>query len=717
MQEVDPGVQSFLEEADELLTDLEDSLLSLEENPEDKDVVASVFRDLHTIKSCGDMFGFSRVSGFVHKIEDLFDLIRSEKLAVTDEVLSITLKARDELKRIIEDQEFTGELDAAQNEILSEIEAAVKTQEDSETVQKDEPSVAENPVATAEEIEDFEAVEVEDETPSEPEPGLEEASGVDQGATGKAMFWVMYHSDEELGEDTIAWIENEMSGLGPFARVPDPKKTDSCCRYDFLLCSEKGQDAVKDIFLMVPQPENTSYYVLGNECVETSDMGPLLDCIESKRDLEPKQLAAALEMIFIHVLDEVRARRKSQPEQTKKVIPPEEGQKPQANVSNSIRVDADKLDKLINMVGELVIVQSRLTKACHTRKDSVLNQISEDLERLTDTMREDALNIRMMPIGTSFGPFSRMVREVSAELGKDAELVTIGADTELDKTIIDKLKDPITHILRNCLDHGLETPDEREELGKPRQGTITLSAGHQSGDVILTVKDDGHGVDLDKVRDKAVQTGLASVGDELNEQNVYSLVFEPGFSTAEPGKGISGRGMGMDFVKKTVDSLRGRVDIVSVPGEGTSVTLRLPLTLAILDGLMVKVGSESFILPLSSVQACQERMIEGDVKELEVIDRMGKLIPCLSLRRMLDVPGDQPDYERIVVAGVDGDYVGLAVDVVVGRQQAVIKSLSETCEATDWVSGTTVNADGGISLILDVQQIVRYAAEKKELLQ
>lgn len=699
MQEVDSGLQAFLEEAGELLSDLEDSILALEEKPDDKDVVARVFRDLHTIKSCGEMFGFTRVSLFTHKIEDAFDLVRSGLLRVTEDFLTLTLKARDELLRIVEEKDFIGDLNPAQQDILNDLDRVIQEQEGA-----DREAGLEAPPETAS-------------VPDEPGESIESETGQELSAeSGKAVLWIMYCPARELDEATLSWLTGEMGNLGDFVQVPGMVKTDAGCRYDFLLCSEKGQDAVEDVFLMAPDSENASCHVLGRECVSVAEMEPLADCIEGKRDIAPGQLAQALKMIFVHVLEDARA-RKAAAEKEQSSVAPERCDASPSGTATTIRVDAGKLDKLINMVGELVIVQSRLSQACHVRKDGVLSQISEDLERLTDTMREDALNIRMMPIGASFGSFNRMVRDMSRNLGKRVELVAKGAETELDKTIIDKLKDPIIHVLRNCMDHGMESPEERLDAGKPEQGTIILSAGHESGDVVLSVTDDGRGIDLDQVRKKAVEAGFAASADELPGAHAYSALFEPGFSTAEEVSRISGRGVGLDVVKKTVDGLRGRVEITSAPGQGTTVSMRLPLTLSILDGFMVKVGDESFILPLSSVQACQERMLTGEAKELDVIEHMGKLIPCLSLRLMLDVPGEQPDYERIVVAGVDGDYIGLAVDLVVGRQQAVIKSLSEACEATDWISGTTVNADGGISLILDVQQIVRHATEQKESLQ
>jgi two-component system chemotaxis sensor kinase CheA len=267
--------------------------------------------------------------------------------------------------------------------------------------------------------------------------------------------------------------------------------------------------------------------------------------------------------------------------------------------------------------------------------------------------------------------------------------------------------------LRNAVDHGVEPPEARERAGKPARGTVTLRAEYSSGGVSISVSDDGAGMDPQRVLAKARERGLVGPGEELSDTEALNLLFEAGFSTAEQVTDVSGRGVGMDVVKRGIDALRGKIDIDSTPGKGSEIRIRLPLTLAIIDGLHVTVGGESFIIPLAAVEACQERFLTdgGPVKELDVVERRGRMVPCLSLRRLLDVPGEQPDYERVVVAGVDGQTVGLAVDCVVGRQQAVIKSLGEAYKDLDWFSGTTINGSGSVSLILDVAQVVRHAAK------
>ncbi len=380
----------------------------------------------------------------------------------------------------------------------------------------------------------------------------------------------------------------------------------------------------------------------------------------------------------------------------------------------TLRVDAARLDSVVSMAGELVILQSRLRQAVQARDIDAAAAVDEDLERLTDAMRDVALGLRMLPIGTVFSQFTRLLRDLSASLGKDVDFEALGGDTELDKTVIDRIKDPLVHLLRNSLDHGVEPPAVREAAGKPPRGRITLSASHSGGNVVISISDDGRGIDPAAVRRKAVERGLLAPEAEVSDKELFDLIFAPGFSTAEKVSDVSGRGVGMDVVKRNIEALRGTVEVESALGRGTVVTIRLPLTLAIIDGFNVVVGRDSFIVPLVTLRGFQERFVEGEVRTVENMERMGDLIPVVSLRRLFSVPGEQPGYERVVVTEVEGEMVGFCVDRVVGRQQAVIKSLDDCYRHLKWISGTTINGDGSISLILDVPQLVRFVRGQED---
>ncbi|MBU1247185.1 MAG: chemotaxis protein CheA, partial [Proteobacteria bacterium] len=382
---------------------------------------------------------------------------------------------------------------------------------------------------------------------------------------------------------------------------------------------------------------------------------------------------------------------------------------PEPQAVSSLRVDASKLDKLVDLVGELVIVQAQISEFAAKRIDPVLTVLSENLERLSDELRDTTLGVRMLPIGSTFSRFRRMVRDLSAELGKEIDLVTIGAETELDKTVIERLGDPLVHLLRNSIDHGIEGPEERLASGKPRQGTIRLSAGHSGGEVLISIEDDGRGMDFASICAHAKEGGLVPPDAELSEREVSRLIFEPGFSMAEEVTSVSGRGVGMDVVKRAIDSLRGTIDITSIPGQATTIVVRLPLTLAIIDGLQVRTGDEFYVIPLTLVEECVE-LVDGMRQEdggRRILELRGEIVPYVNLREWFEVPGSRPEREQVVVTGVDGSRIGVVVDTVIGEHQTVIKTLGKVYRDVEGISGATIKGNGSIALILDVPGLVR----------
>ncbi len=376
--------------------------------------------------------------------------------------------------------------------------------------------------------------------------------------------------------------------------------------------------------------------------------------------------------------------------------------------ASSIRVPADRLDYLVDMVGELVTVQARLSQAAATRQDSELTSIAEEVERLTAELRDCTLNIRMLPIGTTFSKFKRLVRDLSLELGKDIELKTAGAETELDKTVIEKLSDPLVHLIRNSLDHGIETPEEREAAGKPATGTVLLEAVHSGDSVVIEIRDDGRGLDPERLLAKAVDKGLVAADSQLAEGEIFELIFAPGFSTAKTVTDVSGRGVGMDVVKRSIDALRGTIGIQSEPGVGTTISIRIPLTLAIVESLLVKVGQDSFVLPLAAVEECVELTREDVAKAhgRNLVPVRGQLVPYIPLRERFAIHEEPPAIEQVVVTGVGGNRVGFVVDHVVGEHQTVIKSLGRMYRDVQGISGATILGDGSVALILDLPHLV-----------
>ncbi|MFH1019170.1 MAG: chemotaxis protein CheA, partial [Pseudomonadota bacterium] len=363
-----------------------------------------------------------------------------------------------------------------------------------------------------------------------------------------------------------------------------------------------------------------------------------------------------------------------------------------------------------------VVTQARLTQIASHHKDSDLVEPVEEVERLTAELRDCVLNIRMLPIGTTFAKFKRLVRDLSAELGKEVVMVTEGAETELDKNVIDQLGDPMVHLIRNSIDHGIESPEERERAGKPRKGTITLAAQHSGANVVITVTDDGKGLDAEKIRQKGLEKGLLRADMELSEQDIWNTIFVPGLSTAKTVTSVSGRGVGMDVVKSTVDALKGSVFVTSsVKGQGTTITIMLPLTLAIIDGLLVKVGETHFVLPLSQVEECVELTGEDIARfhERRMLPVRDQLVPYVRLRDFFAISGERPAREQMVISRINGDRFGLVLDDVVGEHQTVLKSLGWVYRNATGLSGSTILGNGHVALILDVANVMQCARQEE----
>lgn len=734
----------FREEAQELLAELETTLLELEQTPGDLDLVNRAFRALHTIKGSGSMFGFEEIADFTHEVESVFDQVRSGKLAVTRTLLNISFRARDHIKNLLEDR-------LSQEAQLVEMESIIlglaqlvadepQTEQPSLPVQltpppaEDRPEEQQEPAALqqrhfdiritprsdsegagysldplVEELELLGEVVVEDVPPEE---GGGWTVALDTRHAEENVRDVFFFADIDLdvtihsGEDgqpqveegTMAAQDDESAQLEKPATVaaPDvpvdesePLANETPSEVESKV-SEDGEDALES--------ELSEGRCVGDEfpAVESSQ-----EKITSPPSVQQPAPAPA------------SPSSRPKPPPPSAAVPPAPASKtprePEPQAVSSLRVDASKLDKLVDLVGELVIVQAQISEFAAKRIDPVLTVLSENLERLSDELRDTTLGVRMLPIGSTFSRFRRMVRDLSAELGKEIDLVTIGAETELDKTVIERLGDPLVHLLRNSIDHGIEGPEERLASGKPRQGTIRLSAGHSGGEVLISIEDDGRGMDFASICAHAKEGGLVPPDAELSEREVSRLIFEPGFSMAEEVTSVSGRGVGMDVVKRAIDSLRGTIDITSIPGQATTIVVRLPLTLAIIDGLQVRTGDEFYVIPLTLVEECVE-LVDGMRQEdggRRILELRGEIVPYVNLREWFEVPGSRPEREQVVVTGVDGSRIGVVVDTVIGEHQTVIKTLGKVYRDVEGISGATIKGNGSIALILDVPGLVR----------
>ena len=383
--------------------------------------------------------------------------------------------------------------------------------------------------------------------------------------------------------------------------------------------------------------------------------------------------------------------------------------------ASTIRVHNEKLNVLTNAVSELVTLQARLTQFAEAKKEGELTAIAEYLEKLTSSLRDTVMMIRMVPVEEGFSSMHRLARDLAKDLGKDVRLSIVGGDTELDKTVIDNLKDPLMHLVRNSIDHGIESPEERTAAGKPAAGQITLRAEHMGSHVVVTGSDDGRGLDAKKIFAKAVEKGLVQPSDTLSDQEIFQYIFLPGFSTAEKTTAVSGRGVGMDVVKRNIESIRGEVSIESAPGRGTSIKMKLPISLAIIDGLLFSAGRELFVINIALVSECLE--LTPEIKNAaggeNILMLRGAIIPYVHLRNLLNIPGAPPDHEQIIILQTQDQTLGIVVDSVRGKHQTVVKATGRLFTNVKEVTGATILGDGRIALILDVNALahkVRTAA-------
>ncbi|MCX7025662.1 MAG: chemotaxis protein CheA [Spirochaetes bacterium] len=711
---IDKFRTAFKEEAEELLGQLENALLEIESSPEDPELINAAFRAVHTIKGSAGMFGFEAIAQFAHGFENLMDLIRNGKLSVDKEIVNLCLRARDHIKQMLgEDGKPGTELTIVSESLSAEIRAIteLKTVEPSGKIHADKvlpPSAGNAAEKTG--------------AGSDGVPGNRRETD-DSSPAEEMTYRIRLTPSPEICRDgtKVLKLVQELSGLGDCTSAPnvsliprlsalDPEK--AYCNWDFILTTSKSVESMREIFLFVEDKCELAvdrvYAADGNEAVKK--LGEILvDRGLVSRDTVTDALQSGKKLGEVLVENKVVTEQQlgaalAEQEHFKKV---QEKRAEPGMSAASIRVASEKLDFLVDLVGELVTLQARLSRTGAVLGDSELNSIAEQFDRLISQLRDNTMSIRMLPIGSTFNRFRRVVRDLSMDLGKDVELVTDGGETELDKTVIERLNDPLIHIIRNSLDHGIEDPKMRVSAGKQRKGTILLSAMHSGAHVLIKVSDDGAGIDVEAVRRKAVERGIVPSGQELSEQEIHQIIFQPGFSTAPTVTSVSGRGVGMDVVKREIDTLGGTVLVSSERGRGTTITLKIPLTLAIIEGLLVAVGSEHFVIPLASVEGCIEidsSLVDGSGGR-DIIQYRGELLPFIHLRRFLSVPGESPKIPQIVIVNALDSKVGFVVDQVIGDNQTVIKPLGRMYKDVDGISGATILGDGTVALIIDVNRL------------
>ncbi|MDD2743977.1 MAG: chemotaxis protein CheA [Rhodocyclaceae bacterium] len=711
----------FIQEGREQLQAMEDGLLELEQNPDNHDNINTIFRAAHTVKGASGVIECHFIENFMHKVENVLDRLRNNEIKVSSDLTGLLLRCCDQLSRLMD------VLQAAQPEPDADTKAAG----------------------------DALLVELTGYMAPSAAPGgkLVESEVEVHTSGGGVMITDAWHISVRFGPnvlrggmDPLSFIRylatlGEILGLEtiPDAMPPAADMDPESCYlgFEIRLQTRSSKADIERVFnfcaddcelrILPPDSKLAEYLKLIKELPEddmrlgemlvrcgaltqaeldeglvSQQAAPAVEAEEGQDAPPPPQIGEILidnKVVHKAVVD-AAVNKQTQVSEKKAVE------------ARLIRVQADKLDQLIDLVGELVIAGASANLLATRSGQGELIEATSVLTRLVENIRDSALQLRMVQIGETFNRFNRVVRDVSKEIGKEIDLVITGAETELDKTVVEKIGDPLMHLVRNCMDHGIEPGAVREAKGKDRRGRVELNAYHDSGSIVIEVCDDGGGLPRDKIYNKAVDKGLIQPGQTLSDQEIINLIWEPGFSTADQITNLSGRGVGMDVVRRNIQSLRGNCDVSSIEGEGTTFTIRLPLTLAIIDGFLVGVGKASYVIPLDMVIECIEQRSEA--AERDFLNLRGEVLPFVRLREMFEIEGELPERENIVVVQYAGQKAGIVVDQLMGEFQTVIKPLSSIFRHLRGIGGSTILGTGEVALILDVQALVQRNARSEE---
>ena len=706
--------QVFLQESFEQLDALESLLLELENRPDDEPTLNGIFRAAHTIKGAAGMVECTAVESFAHVVENVLDRLRNHEIAVSTKLAALMLGCTDHLRVLVANEagvaQMAGEEIEAQGARL--------------LIQLGEYGPGGQVFAS----------------PKTVESGVER---IPQSSSAQNCWHISVRFGREVlrqgmdPENFLRFLETlgdirhleTLADAIPAAAEMDPE----VCYLGFEITLESSADkqAIEDIFAFVrdecrlailpPNSKVADYLDLIRNLPEDSlRLGEILVRVGA---LTADELAEGLRTQAVPA-DEPEARQIGEILVAQQVVQPElvvAAVAKQAQVSEKkaqdaklIRVPADKLDHLINLVGELVIAGAATSLLAHTRRDGELIEASSLLTRLVEEIRDASLQLRTVQIGETFNRFHRLVRDACKDLGKDVQLVINGGETELDKSIVEKIGDPLMHLVRNSLDHGIEAPAVREAAGKAPQGTLFLNAFHDAGNIVIEVGDDGAGLNRNKILAKAIERGLVDAEAHLSDREVFDLIFAPGLSTADQVTNLSGRGVGMDVVRRNLQALRGTINVDSQSGQGTRLTLRLPLTLAIIDGFLVVSGNRSYVIPLDAVVECIER--PESEHERNYFNLRGQVLPAVCLREIFNLPGERPARESVVVVQYAGQRAGIVVDRLAGELQAVIKPLGAIFRHLQGIGGSTILGSGEVALILDISALIKISGQLEQRL-
>ncbi|MGQ1785601.1 chemotaxis protein CheA [Saccharicrinis sp. GN24d3] len=673
---IDKFRAKFVEESLDNVHDLEEALLLLEDDRTDKEIIERIFRAMHSLKGGGAMFGFNDLSEFTHHLETVFDEVRNGKLVISDEIISVTFNAIDQIKHLLDVGDLTDESEKQ--------ELAGLTRKVQELVSKPQDDVQSQKNSDADA-----AVKIESDGSKTYLINFKPHTNILQNGTNVMFLLDDLHA---LGKAVVLFNDEKVPELA------DMNPQECFVTWDIVLNTSEALNEIQDVFIFVEDEcDLTIHEIFDGNITENA----LFEEIMAKcRRNEEKLTAELLKGI-------------TWSGEQKKVSPEKKKAQLKEHKISSIRVASSKIDELVNLVSELVTIQAQLNLYAEKSGEPQIISLSENIQKLTRQLRDSAFEISLIPIQSDLMRFQRLVRDLSKELNKEIDFIIEGGDIELDKNIIEHLTDPLLHMIRNCVDHAIEMPDERIKKGKNPKGNIIFKAYYEGANVIIKIIDDGKGIDPNFILNKAIHKGIVDEGVELSKKEILDLVFMSGFSTKEQVSDLSGRGVGMDVVKRKIGEIRGEVSIDSEVDKGTTLTLELPLTLSIIDGLLVTVAQSQYVIPVSAIEKIYP-LENKDRKSIfnDVITLDGEQFPVIGMRSIFNEP-ETSEKEHIIQIKYEDKQIGLIVDEVIGEYQTVVKPFGKLLKDQEVISGASIMGDGSISMVVDTNRLVHFHWNQK----
>jgi two-component system chemotaxis sensor kinase CheA len=672
---IDKFKAKFVEESNDNVHDLEEALLLLEKDMSNGEIIERIFRAMHTLKGGGAMFGFNQLSEFTHHLETVFDLVRNNQLSITDHIISLTFESIDHIKHMLEvgDTEDADEL-ANQASFIERVKQASNTETDTPlNVVQDTNQKIQNDGSKTFLI------------------NIKPNEEILRNGTNPFYLLDDLHA---MGEARVLAFSDKVPAISNFNPI------NSYCHWQVLLNTTESVNEIKDVFIFVEDEcEISIHEISAGNLLSFEQIKQKLDAAaESQKMLNKEELVAIASAV----------NGSEEKKDTKRKVQLKE------HKISSIRVNSTKIDELVNLVSELVTIQAQLNLFAENDGNPAVLALAENIQKLSRQLRDNAFSISLIPLQSELMRFQRLVRDLSKELDKEIDFVIEGGDIELDKNIIEHLTDPLLHIIRNAVDHGIEMPDERIKNGKSPKGTILFKAYYSGASVMVEVMDDGKGIDPEFIRKKAIARGMIDVNTELSRKEIFELVFLSGFSTKEEVTDVSGRGVGMDVVKKKIGEIRGEVTLDSEIGKGTTLTLELPMTLSIIDGLLVKVASNQYVIPIANIEKIYALDSVSFGKTFNhVVNIDNEQYPYIDLRESFETEIKDKGTEQLILVKYEDRRVGLLVDQVIGEYQTVVKPLGRFLKKQENLSGASIMGDGTIAMVIDTNRLIHNNAIKK----